>query len=282
MKRLSATSTDSLDLLLGPMCNTFGVLILVACITALFIPQSADENPGREISPTEVLLQRRINVAQEESGKLKELMGDGATVLTAEQAKKLKEIARLRKVLAALQQKTADPDKGIQRTIANETGDPYYRPGQLNEQLLTNERELAHQQQTAKMRFPRERSTHLAALYLIVRYGRVFPVRLADSTLNPDVARVSFGADRFEIQPNPSAGWSVTADKSRIEKFLSDIDKDKYYFAVSIYPDSFETWQVLEQMILEASHQFGLEIQPEDHRLIFLTGKKGAPPPKPL
>ncbi len=301
------TPSSSLDLLLGPMCNTFGVIVLVACITAL-LAQAPPDNGQTKASPTKELLERRLKMAQGEKEKLNAMLGDSPLPLTPERGEKLTELERLRRILESLQNQTEELDKTIAKSAVAISIDPGLQIRQLKadqraiqqdiesmnnmipamdeqiaqleqrRQSLEKDRHNASESRTIKMRFPREHSSDLIPFAVIVRHGKVYPLLLANLSKNPDITRTDSDDDSTRCEPILAKGWSVTADREKIDSLFSAIKGEGVYVSIYAYPDSFDICRLFRQAIIDQGLQFGLKAITENQPLFF-SSKGSSPPP---
>lgn len=303
------TGTDSLDLLLGPMCNTFGVIVLVACITALLARAPVD-GLQKKVNPADELLQRHLKEAQTEKDKLNALLSAAPSAAPSSHAGKIADLEKLRKDLANLEDESEKLDKVIVKNAADLSKDPgaqirslkaeqrsaqrdldalKTRAESLNEQIaqarlqeqnFDRKRNDVTKERTVKWRLPLEHTSSLRTFTVIARYGKIYPLWVPGnkSSENPDVTRTEPGTGKTRYDPSPDAGWPVT--DNRTSRLLAALKDEEVYIVVYTYPDSFDACRNFRQAIINEGLQFGLRVMPADQPLIFAEG--GVPPPPPL
>lgn len=308
MKRLNNPS-DSLDLLLDTMCNTFGAIVLIACLVALQVR----DQPGSPLTPaaeaTSALWERRLAAAQADVAAMRKALEELPAQATAEATTLALEIQQMRDTLAALQGKAAKLNATVKETSAAKARDPGADLQSLKEQERAVQKDIqelqnlvaAEQGQTAHLeqrladlerqkqklrenrtmtvRFPKERGITKGSFPIIVRYGKVYPLHLVDQKDNPHLLATPTGKDSTRYEPIPNQGWEMPADKQMLEHLLSRISSLDVYVAYYVFPDSFDAFRDLRDITVKSGLAYGLDVVQPRNTLIF--GREGrAPPPQ--
>jgi hypothetical protein len=288
------------------MCNTFGILVLVACITALFAQQQGTP-PARIVSSTEELLGRRLKAAESERQYLFALTGDTKEPLNEDRLRSLTELDQLRQALEALREQSKrlenqstqsaiasaeDPAKAL-RTAKNHHRDlqrevealkntlpamnEQIRELEARESTVAAEKARTVEARTVRMRFPREHDSGLKGYPIIVRYGKIYPLTMMDGSDNPEVAFTPAPKDGKRTEPVREKGWTLAGNRSQITELFQVLKDKGFYVSLYAYPDSFEQCRQLRQFATEQGLQFGLGPVGANERLIFSKTGRALP-----
>lgn len=309
MRKLHNQNQDCLDLLLDTLCNVFGGIILIACLLALLVRTEHSKIPPITGTVAEgQLVERRIEAAQAELAELRKLQaeinqktGDGAVQKLAGERDDLKAtVTRLRakkvdqsKVQnAQASEKARDPGKdldelrlqrkSLELSIVNSQTMDEAQKGKVV--MLRNRLdELSGQlgglieQQTERLRFPKEREKRKISFPVIVKYNEVFPIQDGHGAPATCVERISTGDESFRAVPRINHGMSPSSQKVEIVELMRLVNESSAYLSVYVYPDSFNTFRELKRIMHENGIEYGIEIVSPLRDLTF--GPRGSSPP---
>ena len=305
MRKLNQPSGDSLELLLDTLCNVFGGIILVACLLAL-LAREQNGPPVPILTGSEgLLLERRIEAAQDEVRGLKELI----TKLTDAGAGERQELAaerdQLRKTLETLRDEKSerlrvageleanDPIsvlvqlrakvKQAQQRIADaeargEAGQAKEKALLARLQDLTAETREVQEGQVQLLRFPKEKQPTKTAFYIILSRDQVFPLRDANDSVFSGLQHDVLPDDDFRVKPKIGMGFSPASDAGEVRGILERCRRNGSYVTLMVYADSFEAFRTTKDMIMAAGLDYGLKVVPEGRELTFGTGGTSPPP----
>ncbi len=305
MRKLRPKSDESLDLLLDTLCNVFGGIILIACLLAL-LTNNETSPQGDQIEVTEtrgMLLVERLAAAkaeltglQELSLKMKDSGQDKLQKLinerdelraTQERLRKTQasqmnddagqskdpagDIAKLRAEVKALDVKIEDA-KARRSAVKNKERDFAAKIQRITSQIAT-----ADEKRVEHVRFPKERAITKAPMNIILKYGTVYPLVDSAGEKYAGLQRVHKDNESFEAIPKKSEGLLIT-DKPSIQRLLASYQRWGGYVSLNVYPDSFETFRALKEMIHAAGLDYGFDVYP-DHFIITFSPKGTSPAP---
>jgi hypothetical protein len=313
-RRSHRAHADSLDLLLGPMCNTFGGIVLMAVVMAL-LSREVDVSAqavarSAAASDTTEMLARRIAKAE---GDLTSAEVFQATLdkrsedpLLAQRVKLVSERANLRQELDALQHAprgsgspdtNADPGvvaNGLHVELASlnaQNVDLENARATLDENLArlhSRQTDLAAQTQTEKdksvkkLRLPKERAKTKEPFFVILRYGRVYPRAIFRNGVpeeNEETIKRTSSDDESLLEPRAGQGLDPGRDKGVIAAVLRAIPTSSYYVAFIVYQDSFTAFNEVKQQASDLGLDYGWDAFPNGRPLVFSkNGKEAAPP----
>lgn len=306
MRKLRPSNDQSLDLLLDTLCNVFGSIILISCLLALLTNQHA-ASPG---VPTETsgaegrLLAERLEAAKSELAglqKLKEQMKDSGK-------DKLQSLVQERNELQATldrlrTDKSAQMDAGPVDTSKDPVGDLAKLRSEVQaldqrhedakarkEAADKKARDLAAQIQSLRqkitaedekrivhVRFPKEREVTKTAINILLKYGALYPLLDSSGQKFSGLTRVMKGDEEFEAIPKKNEGIRMS-DLAAVRRLMATYKRWGGYISLSVYPDSFETFRALKELIIEAGLDYGFDVYPE-HYIILFSPKGTSPAP---
>lgn len=296
--------SDSLDLLLDTMCNTFGGIILLAVMVTLL---SRPESPAKDSLDTTELLQRRLAQATVKLEQLR-LEETELTVQASDPSRQkmtvlLNERAALREQLRA--QSRAATNIAVVIPAAN-TSDAAARLQQLNAELAAaildratrkngldaanearqnDERRLAdlrnqvaqlQKEQIHQLRLPKEREPGLSPYPVIIKYGQVYPIFL-DQQLNRAIFTVTERGPATQLDPLSGRGLAPERMAAGLRAQPSQWSRDRYYIAFYVFADSFSTFNTAKQAVVDMGYTYGWKPLEDNHPpLVF--GANGSSP----
>ncbi len=302
-RRLHSTSEESLDLLLDTLCDVFSTIILIACLLALLtnqqtsppgVPSSLSDTQGR-------LLAERLEAAKSELGGLhhiiknvKELGQDKLQTLIHERDELQATQSRLRKLQPMNSDTTLPKDPvGDLTELRSEVKalDQLYEEAKARREAADKKaRDLAAKIQSTRskitaeeekhvehVRFPKERAVTKNPFNILLKYGALYPLLNATGENFDGLKRVNKEDESFEAIPKKSEGILMT-DKASILRLLASYKRWGGYVSLNVYPDSFETFRALKELIFEAGLDYGFDVYPE-HYIIIFSPKGTSPAP---
>jgi hypothetical protein len=302
MKRRALAPSDSLELLLDTMCNTFGGIVLIALLVALL---SGNGGPSPNAAPSRALFDQRIALAEADLDALRKQAASPSEDDTATTAGEL--AAASAGLLAARADAAATSADTISRTeaiaanggaawrqIAEELRALTRREAELQNLIAATRSETARlrdreaalkaqaqrerDEQTVKLRFPKERTRTRNSLAVICQHGRLYPILTAAGA--QDRANISWrtvGADSEETTTLADRGIRLPADNRAWLDLLRTLRTENVYVAFYVYPDSYEAFRAARESAVEAHFEFGLKVVHAGRKLIW--GSSGSSPP---
>ena len=304
MKAARFRPSDSLDLLLDTMCNTFGGIILIAILVALLARQSpAPLQPAAQAYSA--MIERRLATAEAELAAARALRAGLEAQASPELANQAAEKQRLADALNAAQaaaessaaqaaktaaMKSADPGKlladlaaqaSAQERRATELENALAAQAQNSERLRARLTGLAAQAEreidtrTTQLRLPKERAKTKANFNVILRFGRGYPLTDADGRRNRETINWQDTGGSHRARPIAGSG----ADAEALARFFRTLPREEVYVAFYVYPDAFDLFSAAREAAIQAGLDYGLDIIPAGIDLKF--GSEGTSP-RPL
>ena len=278
------TPSDSLYLLLDTLCNAFGGIILLAVLVVLLTSKERSQNTSA--SDSQEMLQRRLALAQTSLQQSFHLAS--SLNAKANDARWKQQVA-----LLSTRKELQDSIQQIRDTIlqtgkeldAVNTADPAERLKFLNSELATAQaRKLDIQnslaaaeenikrlkqrladmekQVTAKLdelqhplRLPKEHETGKRVVYIIVRYGHIYPCRNSDLSRNETDTIWTSGLDNEIAEPIRGKGL----DPNAVAFYFSGLSKDFVYVVFCVFEDSFPSFIRAKQSAVTSGISYGWE-----------------------
>lgn len=319
MSRRKNQESDSLDMLLDTLCNTFGIIILIALLVAILTFQSRPIEAEIEVDTiSRELMERRIARVEDdlvEARKRQEtLQTDLGSEELQEAHKLLEEKQRLEAKLTIARENMAETQGSLTTLAEYERHDPGELFAQLERQannmklvqietdnalesaqehlaqLQSQHEDLAIQLTEAEarrqrhFRLPRERrDAGMQHLYVFVRYGEIYPhysfSRGFPSRNAHGIRWIQHGPRGEICEPIRGRGMGPRNDREAYLRFLATVPRS-YYLSFLVWPDSFGAFGEAKQLAVDQGWNFSWEPVQPGAQIIF--GPDGSPPPPPL
>lgn len=278
---------DSLYMLLDTMCNAFGGIILLAVLVTLLTSQ--ERNTAGTASDAQEMLQRRLAMAK---GNLKEsLQLQAALKAKADdgrwkaQVSLLERRRQLQDEIQAIRELTSQSAKDLENAASS---DPTERMKSLNTQFATAQaRKLEAQNSLAasnenakrlkarlvglekqatdlvsesqrKVRLPKEHETGKSVIYIIARYGRIYPCRNSDLSRNETDIEWTSVASGETAEPKQGRGIDP-ANAAALRTYFRKLSGSSSYVAFCVFEDSFPAFIRAKQLASEGGLAYGWE-----------------------
>ncbi len=287
-RRATSNSTESLELLLDTICNTFGAVIFISILVAVLVSQSSRSRPVPE-SKTDpaidaAIVQSDIQQARERlrvlsgqirqqelvtkrfasqesmalAGKIKQHTEDRVR-LTEEKAEAVKEITDAQAESAALQHQIQLEQAAHDAASAE------------NARLQT---ELAEQSEMSgrTARIPRVRKTDKASVVYAIDNGRLFRVTTVQQTIdNVDCERTTESGIEV-IRPRAGAGVRIASNgpKGQLESRFSGVSSGTQFIQLFVSRDSFSQFLPVKDLLVRLGLEYEVLITDNDNVELFL------------
>jgi hypothetical protein len=305
MKTGRFTQSDSTGLLLDTVCNVFGGIILIALLVALLAQETEsqlklDVNPDARME----LLQRRVDRIIAENKRVRAKNAEmekqvaalidptiGKLLNTIEAAKQ--ELAQMLNNLAAMQRKleisNLDAEDFLENLeqakseadaeLAREESRSLRLEAQLSqfkqqEQELTSQRKAGKEKQTVRLRLPKERTTGKEQVWVLVRYGKLYPTYLRQGSKE---IRNNISIDWTEqsgsrkAEPIADRGITVLENSEEWQRYLRSLDAQREFLAFVVWPDSYKAFNVAKVSTVSRGLSYGWEIQELAEDILFTS-----------
>ena len=295
--------SDSTGLLLDTVCNVFGGIILISLLIAI-LARETESQLKTDINPdarTE-LLQRRIEritvenrrIRLQNEAKEKELAEltnpQIGKLLNSIEASKQKldsvrhAIVNLQReletsqldaddLLEKIEQDKAEADAELAKEMLYSTQiEAKLSQLKKQEQELIEQRKAAKEKQTVRMRLPRERKTGQEQVWVLVRYGKLYPTYLRQGiteTRNNVSIRWTekFGSQKAE--PISKRGIAVLRNDREWKSYLQALDSRREFVAFVVWPDSYKAFNLAKASAVSRGMSYGWEIQEASEDIYF-------------
>ena len=281
--------SDSLDMLLDTMCNTFGGIILLAVLVTLLTSRERQIRSGTA-SDSQELLQRRLAMAQTNLQKSLQLSASLQAKAGDEKWKKqitlLSSRKELQDELQRIHEAITQSSKELETSSA---ADPAERLKYLNSQFATaqarkmeTQNSLAATEENTKrlkqrlddldkqaaalinesqrpLRLPREYQTGKRVIYVVARYGRIYLCRNSDLSRNETDINWTSSLDTETAEPIRGKGIDPALNLGGFKNFLNNQSRETIYLVYCVFEDSFPAFIRAKQITVEAGFAYGWE-----------------------
>ena len=296
---------DSLELLLDTVCSMFGAILLIAILVALMAQTSHDDNAGARAGAE--IYQRKIATAEADLAETRRLIDQtgtpsstSAAELAAEKKQLVAAIAQAKteneRVQSQLQahitrqtvdysaewKKLVGDQREYQRQqteLENEIKSQDQKAAQFNSQAGDSARAIKAEKESrvVSLRFPKEHLGSKRPLPIVCKFGRVYPLIDAEGKKNETTIVWTKTKSGELAKPIEALGWILPDNKGALEELLKAVHKGDSYIVFSVYPDSFEVYHAVRDLVNAAQLDFGVELEGAGTELIF--GPDGSSPP---
>lgn len=281
MSRKSATSGDSLDLLLDTICNTFGGILFISMLVVILVNAASSEvtqslpseedhqrlvEGRRRLSDTTVRL-ASLRRAARQIEQMRDRFSDPESAQVIEE---LQDVQGMNEAMHEARDSSLEELAAMQELI-NETAMENARMKaaiQVARQALQAAKsqldaEVSLRSRTSKL--PRQRRTTRQQAAFFLKGGKLCSfARIGidgQLALNESEARVHEKDDRNFAEPVPGAGLAVRTDGSSVQAItekISPFAKEKFFIAIVVWPDSFEHFQAVKESVVRSGHEYQL------------------------
>ena len=287
-RRSSGDSTESLELLLDTICNTFGAVIFISMLVALLVSNSRPEStptesitdPAIETAAVQAEIQSAREAVRVLSGQLRqqkkitdqfateeslELAGlitqqtEDRVRLMTQKAEAVQELADVSGNVAVLQQKIQQQNAAIAAARAENS--------RLKDEV-ENQVELSGR--TA--RIPQVRRTQKTSIVYAIDDGRLYRVTTDLQTIDTTDCVRSTEQQREVIRPRPGGGMTVSSDQPirLIEQRFSGITPKSHFIQMFVARDSFAEFLPVKDALVNLALEYEVVITEDDHVELFL------------
>lgn len=295
MTRVRIQQEGSLELLLDTICNTFGGVLFISILVVVLLNmagQKVTEDPP-DAQTQAKLVDAQINLDQRQA----EIRKLRAALSPFQYIEDESDSEALRKLLADLRATEAERAAAIEKRnqMLNEmsklqikTNDTLSEAKQIREQREKLQRQLAAVQKQVtleKAKRSREtkpgttRKTGKQEIVTFLRQGRFCSYGSIDSSGNlvPNPAEYTQQQDEVGtyIEPRPSGGIVVNTSggNSSVRRKLTRFNRNKYYLAIYVWPDSFSHFAPLKDILLKEKYEYRLVPMDIDQKIYIGTSR---------
>jgi hypothetical protein len=290
MSRKSSASSDSLDLLLDTICNTFGGVLFIAMLVIILLnmssEQAASDPPTPDAQTQLATAQAEMVRAQAELDRLRRAAAEQTKLASQFSDPKVKSLlstmtASQQQVTAAAAttaanlQAAADKQRDINQ-MASDLAALEAALTRAQEQLAAVESQLKQEKElrTRTVSLPKQKQTTKDQVAFLLQGGKLYAYMRIGSTGVPehdtrDTKVVTVGMESF-VEPVQSGGAAVNpaGDTSgAIAQKFKGWQPAQHFIAVAVWPDSFEHFSAVRQVLVERGFEYQLLPMPDGSRV---------------
>lgn len=297
------SQTDSLDLLLDTICNTFGGVLFIAILVVILLQLSGEPQSAPAQAPVSPdlyrQLQNRHSAAASELAELRKTAASRDTIISEFAPEEIRNLVQERREATAqrdeLQAKLDDLTAGnlaaaedIARTrTSNRELQKSLAEAREHRKTLERQIEELRNSRVRHMALPVARSNFgKGEVAVVVRYGRVyvwhrygrFGLRLGLNTDDFVVIDEDEVSGAIITQPKPTAGIPLDdteVTQRNVRARLGSFSPDDTIIAVVVRPDSFGQFQYLRDTLIEMGFEYRLMPAAEGEAIVDRGGSGG-------
>lgn len=296
---------DSLDLLLDTMCNTFGGIILIAILVALLAGnrlQLASPAASGDAARLRAQATEELSRLQKVAAALHQRILDEGLQRKVELLRKTEELqAQLASIKQGLQVEeaalhqleTLDPQEQKaelelqleqlqeQIKVALKTGND------LENDMAARRATLMRLQQQVRstietsvlrLRYPREHETSKDRLYVLIKFGHLYPTQYPSGGRNDQTIDWAEVGDDSIAKPRLSMGMNPQRDSTQTEAFFAGINPQTQYIAFIVFQDSFAEFRLAQRYCAGHNLEYGWSAKLQSSDVIFSSRGRNPPP----
>ncbi|HVJ68507.1 MAG TPA: hypothetical protein VM510_11005 [Caulifigura sp.] len=301
--RASKKKSDSMDLLLDTICNTFGGVLFIALLVVMLVqtsPASREQLSSTNepsIDQRRAQLIRELNELNDELQQLEAARGGQLRTLASlapEEQKRLLDERRDKENRAqGLRLEQAGLEALLPR-IANDISAKHAAADVAKADLVRAQTEvdrLEKELAAAKAAKVKELRTPLAKrpgvrreIAFVIQYGRLYVWHRYDSMGNrlglntEDFLVIGKSSEALETTPRPTRGVPITitpASRAELASVIRRFNRDRHYPAFVVRPDSYDDFEVVRDVAVELGFEYRLLPQEADSTLVDRGGSGG-------
>lgn len=286
MSRRRSSRTDSLEMLLDTICNTFGGVLFIAILVVMLLQQSGQKTESAQslsttVTPDEVdRLSQQLEEMQTEEARLRPVLESQLSVVESFATDEVRELlsrrreliseeSTLREQVVTLEAKNAKDLAQIERQKKENSGvTEANRDGKEKVKDLTARLDEQRKKRTTEARLPMRRAAGVRSeVGLVLQYGRIYLWHRFDR----NGTRLGLNTDHFVVigdesgalitVPNPAAGIPLDgAEPSRRElrQLLSQFNPSYAYLTPIVREDSYAAFPEFRNIALEMGFNYRL------------------------
>lgn len=297
MSRKNNEPSDSLDMLLDTICNTFGGVLFISLLVVVLLTMTSEkvrlEPPSDEAQRN--LVEKRTKLEETEfelslvKANVEQQSRYAEANLDPETEKLVEQIEKTGSRYEDLEETKGNHlgqvsnDQIEVNDIAKMLAQLKQEKGQAEMMLALAQQRLREEIEARKIsRMPTSQKTKLEEVPFFLRKGRLHcHVKCGpDGSLAPNTEEcmIVTGSDgRKSIEPRPGVGTWVDlggGPNLAVEDRLDDFDRDEHYFKLFVWPDSFEHFLVVQSLVVH--HKFLYRLIPiSDDDAIYFQSSAG-------
>lgn len=281
-QRTTADSTESLELLLDTICNTFGAVIFISMLVAILVSQSSRQQAPAELTEdpevVSAAVQDELRIAQEKlrvlSGQLRQqevVKHRFATEESLMLAGKVKQQTQQR--IRFMQEKSeavkeltdsSSTSAILQNTLQQQQAafDAAASENQRLREEIDKQKDLA----ARTARIPQVRRTTKQSVAFALDDGRLIRMTTPDGTVDStDCELVNENGGRV-VRPRPGQGLPISAkvSPSQIAKRFNGIATKDQFVILFVARDSFAEFIAVKDKLVEIGIEYDVRIFPGD------------------
>jgi hypothetical protein len=266
MSRKSSASSDSLDLLLDTICNTFGGVLFIAMLVIILLNMSGEKAASVPATPDAqaqlAAAQAEMVRAQTELDQLRRAAAEQAKLASQFSDPKIKSLVSsmttsqqhataAAATTAANLQAAADKQRDINQ-IASDLAALEAALTKAQQQLAAVEAQLKQERElrTRTVSLPKQKQTTKDQVAFLLQGGKLYAYMRIGATGVPeldgrDTKIITVGMETF-LEPIPSGGASVNPagdSTGAVGQKFKGWQPAQHFIAVAVWPDSFEHFE---------------------------------------
>ena len=287
-KRRSTATSDSLDLLLDTICNTFGAVIFISILVSVLVGQAVDGD-DQSLGAVEAAMfvrerQENITAARarlqtlniqfdQQNRIINSLSTDTSRELASEilQASSNQLQLSQQRVTAVDRVTTLQGESLVLTRELEQQAEELKKTQQENVELKALlERTIDHKSRTAKI--TRLRRTTKQSVVFMLHQQRLFRAVTPDGDIDDKDCLENMRLQTLVITPRPGAGVAVNlTNEPVVAKAFNGIRKNDHFVRLFVSRDSFAEFQPLRNLLIRLGFEYEIILFSEGKAELYLA-----------
>ncbi len=281
MSRRAQEKTDSLDMLLDTMCNTFGGIILIALLISMLardVPSTTTVTDSSQ--KTDAVLQTYTNALVQHTQYQADLSRRAGTVELLAQNERLREQVDLARANSVNAQKTAaEWERKVEEARQNNS-QLTAKLSNLNRhiQQVNDEIKPLTNNNAAELRIPKLRPIKGHTNWdIIVKGGKLFPIQiLVNGQPRPNDKCFDIKSDG-SVEFKTAFGIEAKDGSDGLVRILTSLNTNTYAINFHLFADSFPIFRRLRNTAIDKGFLYDVQMHQDDERLGMNQGPRREP-----
>ncbi len=291
MKRRNREPTDSLELMLDTICNTFGGIVFLALLVCI-LSKNVVHNRRSQADQDETTLQsahlsRQLRQMTEEDDRLAQAIAQQQQLLEAfaGQGRSTDDTKKLLEHIQTVQRQIEVLEQSV-RSVSDKKSQIESEIARLNEQsksltadLAAKNASIATQNDRAviKMRTPMARTTFKRQVPLLLSKGKIYQPISIDRNGFSDGRSAGFATaldddelTTAELARCPGVDALQEPQATTWRRGLTrSLSGDRHYICLAVWPDSYDAFVKLRDQLIDDGYEYQLMLMEADDVITF-------------
>ncbi|PHS08275.1 MAG: hypothetical protein COA78_12945 [Blastopirellula sp.] len=290
-RKKSTDPTESLDLLLDTITNTFGGIVFIAILIVILLKkQDLPTDLAQPSVSTQAAVEREVlgleTTKQQLTSSLQSARTNFEQFVSDDLSSSLFQIAELEneksRLIQSKQKSRQEINKSVSQSAELQTKLDSFKQQQSKLSLAIKKGELSLEKEletrTTTGTLPRERTTFKSSMIMIVKEGELFQFETRDGAILPGVNWTNFKetslatCDIYWSTKNLSLSAKIgtgipLSNAKKLDDLFSKFQPNRYFISIAIWGDSFKEFRLLKKSLVSQGFEYKLILRNPGERV---------------